>query len=384
MNIRRVLPRALAVTAGLALAIGGSVAMAATDRVPRPSRPVAVVSLGDSYISGEAGRWEGNSADATGNRGGTDRAFVDTAQGPTYDPTLIYGETAANGCHRSNVAPITRVRWPKLTTINLACSGASTVHVLRASAGGQGFKGEPPQDDQLAEVAQQYKVEAIALSIGGNDLGFANIVSTCVVAFLTKGTPCSTTLQPGLNEKLPAVQAAIVATVNDVRATMTEAGYDPRTYRLVLNSYPIGVPAAADVRYPEAGSARTAQGGCPLYDVDIQAGHDSITGAINGVVRAAAAATGAQFLDLSDAFRGHELCSTAASQPTGEADERTSEWMRWIDLAGQGDLSESFHPNAFGQKAIGRCMALAFLIRRDVACHGRPNHSANAVFVTLT
>jgi hypothetical protein len=383
MNIRRVLPRALAVTVGLGLAIGGSVAVAGTERAPRPTRPPAVVSLGDSYISGEAGRWEGNSADATGNRGGTDRAFVDTAEGPTYDPTLVYGESAANGCHRSDVAPITRVRWPRLTTINLACSGAATVNVLRASAGGQPFKGEPPQNDELAVVARQYKVEAIALSIGGNDLGFANIVTTCVVAFLTKGAPCSTTLRPGLDEKLPVVQAAIVATVNDVRATMTEAGYDPRTYRLVLNSYPIGVPAAADVRYPEAGTDRTAIGGCPLYDVDIQAGHDTLTGAVNGVVRAAAEATGTQLLDLADTFRGHELCSTAASQPTGEANERTSEWLRWIDLAGQGDLNESFHPNAFGQKAIGRCLALAFLIRRDVACHGRPNHPANAVFVTL-
>ena len=42
-----------------------------------PSSPRdAIVSLGDSYISGEAGRWKGNSIDNTGDRSGTDRATL--------------------------------------------------------------------------------------------------------------------------------------------------------------------------------------------------------------------------------------------------------------------------------------------------------------------
>ena len=49
-----------------------------------PAAPSAAVSLGDSYISGEAGRWNGNSINAAGDRDGTDRAFT----GTTYDLAL--------------------------------------------------------------------------------------------------------------------------------------------------------------------------------------------------------------------------------------------------------------------------------------------------------
>ena len=68
----------------------------ATPRSP----DTALVTLGDSFISGEAGRWQGNSIDSTTDRSGTDRAWTGTG----YDPSLIYGATDANGCHRSDVA----------------------------------------------------------------------------------------------------------------------------------------------------------------------------------------------------------------------------------------------------------------------------------------
>lgn len=40
----------------------------------RSDLPTAAVSLGDSYIAGEAGRWEGNARTNLGDRDGTDRA----------------------------------------------------------------------------------------------------------------------------------------------------------------------------------------------------------------------------------------------------------------------------------------------------------------------
>lgn len=48
--------------------------------------------------------------------------------------------------------------------INLACPGAETVNIFRASNGGVVFKGEAPQADQLAAVARQYQVRLITLS----------------------------------------------------------------------------------------------------------------------------------------------------------------------------------------------------------------------------
>ncbi len=60
------------------------------------------MSLGDPYVSREAGRWQGNSVNSVGNRDGTDRAWV---SGATYEESRVYVPPSdTNGCHRSDVA----------------------------------------------------------------------------------------------------------------------------------------------------------------------------------------------------------------------------------------------------------------------------------------
>jgi lysophospholipase L1-like esterase len=333
-------------------------------------RPLAVVSLGDSYISGNAGRWLGNSPDSTGDRRGTDRAYVATPD-PHYDPTLVYGETV-DGCWRSDVAEITHVRFPGIRTVNLACSGATTGSI-------------PEQNIELAEVARSHRVVAIVLSIGGNDILFSQIVQACVIAFLGNGSPCNPDQQANVVEpRLPELRAGVGRAIDDIRATMTAAGYRDRSYRLIVQSYPAPMPAAADMRYPESDTdARFLVGGCPFYDADVDWGHTSLPGQLADNLRAVSAEHHAQFLDLRDAFRGHELCSAAARQPETAPQASTSEWIRWIDIAhSQGDaFAESFHPNAYGQEALGRCLRLTLLVFRDVSCHGISGRPPSAAYI---
>src|SRR5215213_1275611 len=155
----------------------------------------AIVSIGDSYISGEAGRWQGNSINLTGDRDGTDRAAsCSTPATCTYDPGTVYvNGTDANGCHRSDVAEILGAAIPTDLKVNLACSGAETANLLHSTNGGQSFKGEAPQANQLAWIAAARRVKLIVVSIGGNDLGFADIVQSCLTAYLTFAPPCKTT-----------------------------------------------------------------------------------------------------------------------------------------------------------------------------------------------
>ncbi len=119
------------------------------------SSTTAIVSLGDSFISGEAGRWNGNSLNMFGTRDGTDRAASCFLIFCSYDATRVYGSSYSNGCHRSDVATIKSAAISVNQKINLACSGARSVNIWRASQGGQTFKGEAPQADQLLTVAQQ-------------------------------------------------------------------------------------------------------------------------------------------------------------------------------------------------------------------------------------
>ena len=71
------------------------------------SSTTAIVALGDSFSSGEAGRWNGNSLNIFGTRDGTDRAARCTLGiFCSYDATRVYGSSYSNGCHRADVAPI--------------------------------------------------------------------------------------------------------------------------------------------------------------------------------------------------------------------------------------------------------------------------------------
>ncbi|MFE7598321.1 hypothetical protein [Streptomyces sp. NPDC057494] len=163
----------------------------------------AVVSMGDSYISGEGGRWQGNGAgelsyrSRQGSAFGTDRAaFNCTGSGKDevceQDPKRVYGETASGKemCHRSDLAPIKSVGdvlgIPAERRFNVACSGATTTDVTDNT-----FKGEEPQVKQLAKIAAENNVKYVVPSIGGNDIGFSDIGFNCVVGYVGN-KPCST------------------------------------------------------------------------------------------------------------------------------------------------------------------------------------------------
>ena len=230
------------------------------------SGPTAIVSLGDSFISGEAGRWNGNSLNIFGTRDGTDRAARCTWIFCSYDATRVYGSSYGNGCHRSDVATIKSAGISVNEKINLACSGARSVHIWRASQGGQSFKGEAPQADQLLTVAQQKNVKLVVLTILANDVSFSDHVINCTVSWILGLGPCNQAQQAALQAELPAAKDGLRKSIDEVRAVMAAAGYGPSQWKFVVAGYASPVPAAADVRY--SGSDRWWSGGCPFYDAD--------------------------------------------------------------------------------------------------------------------
>lgn len=319
--------------------------------------PTAVVSLGDSYISGEAGRWKGNSLTNSGNRLGTDRAWV---SGSTYDPAKVYG-TTAGGCHRSDSAEVRSAGPIADVAVNLACSGATADNVFRASNGGVAYKGEAPQADQLAAVAASHDVKMIALSVGGNDLGFADIIKDCAYDFIIWNSYCYDDQQSGVDQKIDGVMAKVGKSVDEIRAVMRGAGYADSSYRIVLQSYPSPIPRGAENRYTQSDWSRLNTGGCPFWNRDSDWARDSLVPQIANRLKGVAAAKGVQFLDLRDMMQGREVCAKASSQVSAAnpASAKTSEWARWIDSSEtQGLIQESMHPNYFGQLAAGRCLAL--------------------------
>ncbi|MFF4453260.1 GDSL-type esterase/lipase family protein [Streptomyces goshikiensis] len=343
----------------LPLAVGTLLAGGAGTAVAGPGTgPTAVVSMGDSYISGEGGRWKGNSLTNSGNRTGTDRAWV---SGSSYDPAKVYG-TTAGGCHRSDSAEVKSAGAIADVAVNLACSGAVSQNVFRASNGGVSYKGEAPQADQLAAVAASNNVKVIALSIGGNDLGFADIITDCALDFVLWNSYCYDDQQAGVDQKIDGVMAGVGKSVDEIRAVMRGAGYTDSSYRIVLQSYPSPIPRGAENRYTQSDWSRLNTGGCPFWNRDSDWARDSLVPQIANRIKGVAAAKGVQFLDLRDMLQGREVCAKASKlvSTSSPASAKTSEWARWIDSSEtQGPVQESMHPNYFGQLAAGRCLALA-------------------------
>ncbi len=144
---------------------------------PAAARPTAIVSIGDSFISGEGGRWLGNGSEPFGTRSGTDRAAFDCgALGCGYDAARVYGASEANDCHRSDLAPIESAPIAVDEKVNLACSGAKAGDLWPAAEGGTEHFGEPAEADQLAVVGRRADVRMVVVTVGANDVGFGELV----------------------------------------------------------------------------------------------------------------------------------------------------------------------------------------------------------------
>lgn len=338
----------------------------------------AIVALGDSFISGEGGRWLGNGSEPWGTRSGTDRAAVGcNLWGCDYEPALVYGDSEANRCHRSDVAPIRSAPVGVMAKLNLACSGAKLANLWPAAAGGAGHFGEPPQIDQLAAVARRDDVRMVVVTAGANDVGFGRLVAGCALdwARSSERRPayCRASAQAEVEAALPAMERGLEKALRSVRATLAAAGYDLDDYRLVTMGYASPFPAGGWIRYPEWGWSRLNRGGCPVWNADADwaaaAGIDSIVAAMRG----AAAASGAEFLDLRHALDGHQLCDRRARRVGPEGpDPAAAEWVRRLAFV-QGSSRESLHPNAYGQRAIGACIGLLYASPRgDYFCRSTP------------
>ena len=346
--------------------------------------PTAIVSIGDSYISGEGARWMGNSMDELGDRKGTDRAH----RGPfDFDIDSIYVDgTNESGCHRADAAPIEVVELDVDRRINLACSGAHTTHVIGAANGGQVYRGERPQADQLAWVAAVNSIEMVVVSIGGNDLGFDDMILDCTIDYTTSllwwENKCADDQQANVDQTMDEAMVGVVAALADVREALDRGGDEDA--RIVLVSYPSPVPSGDELRH-RTSLSRTFLGGCPLWGSDATWARDSLVPQIASELRAAAAVAGVEFLDLQDLFEGREVCSRTAGQSDGSPSDVTDEWARFLTIGIlQGEAQESLHPNYFGQQAIGRCIELVGEAEPggEWTCTNRPGGGARDLDLT--
>lgn len=348
--------------------------------VSPPESPVPtqwVVTLGDSYISGEGARWAGN----------TDGSFtpVDALGDGAYVGDS--GREAYPRCHRADQSEA-QVDFGNVRGANLACSGAMTITTWSGGDFKPGLDfyhdaaGHQGQALALQTFAKHHHVTDVVVSIGGNDFGFGSVVAQCAATFVAtvagKHLYCKDNPDVAANftaQHADQVAGEIAHALDRVATAMHHAGYAGRAYRLIVQNYPSPIPSGDGFRYPETRSQRLLVGGCPLFNADATWANQTVLTTMNTAVTRGAQRSGLgniSRLDMSRAFVGHRLCEKGVGQlqETGLSSWHVpgaSHALEWVNMAyfkpGPWQLQESDHPNYWGTGAERDC--LRQIVRSD-------------------
>lgn len=288
-----------------------------------------VIGMGDSYMSGEGATYAQYGPQKTS---GSSSDWWEIAYGSslqdTYPQDYKYPiDLTPTGvrCHRSGSASM---MWGRddYIGLNLACSGAT----YDSTAEKPGLDLAANSQIQMLKQAvtkikaQGDEITSIQLSIGGNDVQFAELVRGCITAYLKPfATRCSNDPNSELRKQVaaglkPAEKAVREGTKNIV-AAMDSQGIARDSYRITVQSYPIGVPTAQDFQTDFGGNSgygRQGIGGCGLTDGDLDYFNDTLGPKLFEVVQAGAdeartslPGSKVTVMNATNAFASHQLCS---------------------------------------------------------------------------
>lgn len=175
--------------------------------------------------------------------------------------------------------------------VSVACSGATTTSVINS---------------QLSPLSSGTTL--VSITIGGNDVGFSNIMTTCVL----EGTDqCVSAVQSAENYAQSTLPGLLNNLYNQIRSHAPNARVVVLDYPVFyqLNTFCIGLSDESHAKIDE---------GINLLD---------------GIIKTAASQHGFVFGDVRSLFVGHQLCSG-------------NDWLHSLNIF---DITESYHPTASGQ-----------------------------------
>lgn len=173
-----------------------------------------------------------------------------------------------------------------------ACSGARTGDVIANQLGPLGTG-----------------TGLVSISIGGNDAGFADVMTTCVLY-------SESTCVKRVNEARAYVTSTLPSKLSDVYSAISTKA--PAAHVVVLG-YPRFYKLSGTCVAGLSENERSAINGA----ADL----------LNSTIKENAATRGFAFGDVTSTFTGHEICSGAA----------------WLHSVNWANIGESYHPTAAGQ-----------------------------------
>jgi hypothetical protein len=204
-----------------------------------------------------------------------------------------------------------------------ACTGAVIADVA--------LRGQPHRRGQQAQVEYvTASTRLVTLTIGGNDVGFAQIVKKCLFRRDCTQDP----LAEEVRGRLATIRARLAGAYRLVRERM-----DPRGYLLVAGYPRLFLPG------PDAGCEKFISGKeAEWIDSLVIQGNAKVAKA---VADATASAGNVAYVDVTERFAEHELCSEDA-------------WLHDLDFSlreGLNPFKGSYHPTERGQHTYAEAFA---------------------------
>lgn len=206
-----------------------------------------------------------------------------------------------------------------------SCSGATTADLTSAQpvVGGA----NRPQLEALGPG-----VGTVTVQIGGNDIGFAEILYRCL-APLPLGTPCRYHFTRGGTDE---ISRRIVATGPKVAAVLGQIRRRSPDARVLVVGYPAILPEALSGCWPVM----------PVADGDVPYLRDKEK-ELNAMLAAQAAAAGVVYVDVYGPSVGHDACQLPGA--------------RWVEPLLPLSPAAPVHPNALGMRGMADVLLAALV-----------------------
>jgi len=198
-----------------------------------------------------------------------------------------------------------------------SCSGATTEDMANAQTVTGGSN--PPQLNSLTD-----RTELVSLGIGGNDIGFTNIIETCAVQSSTKplGAACRDYFhQNGRDE----IAGRIAATAAKVAGVLEAIGKRSPDAKVLVVGYPTLLPDTGPGCYPLV----------PFSPGDV-AWLRQVEKHLNAMLAEEAENAGAEYVDTYHSSIGHDMCQLPGT--------------KWVEGLVPTSPAAPVHPNALGMR----------------------------------
>ena len=249
--------------------------------------------------------------------------YVALGDSYTAGPGIPNQTPESGGCGRSdhNYPHLVAAGLGVARFTDVSCGSATTAHMVES----QPLPGGLTNGPQLAALSAG--VDLVTLGIGGNDIGFGEIILTCASRslLLPVTAPCRrhyTRDGDELGDRIAATAPKVAAVLAAIRERAPAA-------RILVVGYPVILPAAGPGCWPLV----------PIAVGDV-AWLRAVQGRLNAMLADQAAAAGATFVDTYSSSVGHDVCRLPG--------------RKWVEGFVPTAPASPVHPNALGMANSAR------------------------------